>query len=39
MGRILKKLNILLDKTQKRAMGGLVVLMVISAGCRPWEWG
>ena len=32
MGRILKKLNILLDKTQKRAMGGLVVLMVISAG-------
>lgn len=32
MGRILKKLNILLDKTQKRAMGGLVVLMIISAG-------
>lgn len=32
MGHILKKLNILLDKTQKRAMGGLVILMVISAG-------
>lgn len=32
MGRILKKLNILLDKTQKRTMGWLLVLMVISAG-------
>ena len=32
MGHILKKLNILLDKTQKYTMGGLVVLMVISAG-------
>ncbi len=31
MGHILRKLNILLDKTQKRAMGGLVVLMVIGA--------
>ena len=31
MGRILKKLNILLDKSQKRTMGWLVVLMVISA--------
>ncbi len=31
MGHILKKLNILLDKAQKRAMGWLVVLMVISA--------
>lgn len=31
MGRILKKLNILLDKTQKRTMGWLLVLMVISA--------
>lgn len=32
MGRIIKKLSILLDKSQKRAMGGLVVLMIISAG-------
>lgn len=32
MGRILKKLNILLDKAQKRTMGWLLVLMVISAG-------
>lgn len=32
MGRIIKKLNILLDKSQKRAMGGLIVLMIISAG-------
>ena len=31
MGHILKKLNILLDKTQKRSMAWLVVLMVISA--------
>lgn len=31
MGHILKKLNILLDKTQKRTMGWLLVLMVISA--------
>lgn len=31
MGRILKKLNILLDKAQKRTMGWLLVLMVISA--------
>ncbi len=31
MAHILRKLNILLDKTQKRAMGLLVVLMVISA--------
>lgn len=32
MGHILKKLSIILDRTQKRAMGGLVVLMIISAG-------
>lgn len=31
MAHILRKLNILLDKTQKRTMGWLVVLMVISA--------
>ena len=31
MIHILRKLNILLDKNQKRSMGGLVVLMVISA--------
>lgn len=31
MAHILRKLNILLDKAQKRAMGLLVVLMVISA--------
>lgn len=31
MAHILRKLNILLDRTQKRTMGWLVVLMVISA--------
>lgn len=31
MAHILRKLNILLDKTQKRTMGWLAVLMVISA--------
>ncbi|MGN0403293.1 MAG: ABC transporter ATP-binding protein [Acetatifactor sp.] len=31
MLRILKKLNILLDKKQKRVMGGLVIMMVVSA--------
>ncbi|MCM1188876.1 MAG: ABC transporter ATP-binding protein/permease [bacterium] len=31
MGKILKKLNLLLDKKQKRTMGGLIVLMVIGA--------
>ena len=32
MRQILKKLNVLLDKRQKRAMAGLVVLMIIGAG-------
>lgn len=31
MKQILKKLNVLLDKKQKRTMGGLMVLMVIGA--------
>ena len=31
MGQILKKLNVLLDKKQKKTMVGLVVLMIISA--------
>ncbi len=31
MKQILKKLNLLLDKKQKRAMGGLMVLMIIGA--------
>lgn len=31
MRKILKKLNILMDKKQKRAMGGLLFMMVISA--------
>ena len=32
MLKILKKINILMDKKQKRAMGKLLLLMVISAG-------
>ena len=31
MRQILKKLNVLLDKKQKRTMAGLVVLMIIGA--------
>lgn len=31
MRKILKKLNVLMDKKQKRAMGGLLFMMVISA--------
>lgn len=31
MKQILKKLNVLLDKKQKRAMGGLIVMMIIGA--------
>ncbi|MCM1025724.1 MAG: ABC transporter ATP-binding protein/permease [Roseburia sp.] len=31
MGQILKKLNLLLDRKQKRTMGGLIVLMIIGA--------
>ena len=31
MAQIIKKLNVLLDKKQKRAMAGLMVLMVIGA--------
>ncbi len=31
MKQILKKLNVLLDKKQKRTMGGLMVLMIIGA--------
>ncbi len=31
MKQILKKLNLLLDKKQKRTMGGLIVLMIIGA--------
>lgn len=31
MGNILKKLNVLLDKKQKAAMAGLLLMMLVSA--------
>ena len=31
MGQILKKLNVLLDKKQKKTMAGLVLLMIVGA--------
>lgn len=38
MLQIIKKMNVLLDKKQKRTMVGLIILMVISAFYRPPVW-